>query len=233
MTRRRFGHWLTTLAAGAVISVAAFGAPWAIEGRVVGVSDGDTIALLDDAKTQHKIRPAGIDAWRKVRRSANARSRTYRRSYSRSESKPTATRRTGTAARSARCSSTCATLVWTRSAQEWRGTIRNISTSRRRRIGSFIETKKKPRRLVRSGCGRMRSRCRLGSGERPIGRNPNRAPRSGQQRPDHDVARAVVERRYRPPCSRSHFKQADVRGFRLAAMNGRPRSRHIAVGRPK
>ncbi|MGA7309819.1 MAG: hypothetical protein WBX05_12810, partial [Pseudolabrys sp.] len=96
MTRRRFGHWLTTLAAGAVISVAAFGAPWAIEGRVVGVSDGDTITLLDDAKTRHKIRPAGIDAWRKVRRSANARSRTYRRSYSRSESKPTATRRTGT-----------------------------------------------------------------------------------------------------------------------------------------
>ena len=117
MTRRRLGHWLTTLAAGAVISVAAFGAPWAIEGRFVGVSDGDR-----------------------------------------------------------------ATLVWTSSAWEWRGTTTNISTTRRRRIGSFIETKNKPRRRVRSGCGRMRSRCRRGSGgvdewipehsEMPINRPP-------------------------------------------------------------
>jgi endonuclease YncB( thermonuclease family) len=29
---------------------------------VVGVSDGDTITVLDDAKVQHKIRLAGIDA---------------------------------------------------------------------------------------------------------------------------------------------------------------------------
>jgi endonuclease YncB( thermonuclease family) len=33
-----------------------------IEGRVVGVSDGDTITLLDSSKTQHKIRLQGIDA---------------------------------------------------------------------------------------------------------------------------------------------------------------------------
>jgi endonuclease YncB( thermonuclease family) len=33
-----------------------------IEGRVVGVSDGDTITVLDGTKTQHKIRLAGIDA---------------------------------------------------------------------------------------------------------------------------------------------------------------------------
>jgi endonuclease YncB( thermonuclease family) len=33
-----------------------------IEGRVVGVADGDTITVLDAAKTQHKIRLAGIDA---------------------------------------------------------------------------------------------------------------------------------------------------------------------------
>ena len=31
-------------------------------GRVVGVSDGDTITLLDASKRQHKIRLAGIDA---------------------------------------------------------------------------------------------------------------------------------------------------------------------------
>lgn len=31
-------------------------------GRVVGVADGDTLTLLDDANQQHKIRLAGIDA---------------------------------------------------------------------------------------------------------------------------------------------------------------------------
>ena len=36
-------------------------ADWIVEGSVVGVSDGDTITVLDDAKTQHKIRFAGID----------------------------------------------------------------------------------------------------------------------------------------------------------------------------
>lgn len=33
-----------------------------LQGRVVGVTDGDTITLLDATKTQHKIRVAGIDA---------------------------------------------------------------------------------------------------------------------------------------------------------------------------
>ena len=32
------------------------------EGRVVGVSDGDSITVLDSAKRQHKVRLAGIDA---------------------------------------------------------------------------------------------------------------------------------------------------------------------------
>jgi endonuclease YncB( thermonuclease family) len=33
-----------------------------IEGRVVGVADGDTVTVLDANKVQHKIRLAGIDA---------------------------------------------------------------------------------------------------------------------------------------------------------------------------
>jgi len=33
-----------------------------LRGHVVGVTDGDTITLLDAAMTQHKIRVAGIDA---------------------------------------------------------------------------------------------------------------------------------------------------------------------------
>lgn len=33
-----------------------------LQGKVIGISDGDTITLLDGSKTQHKIRLAGIDA---------------------------------------------------------------------------------------------------------------------------------------------------------------------------
>lgn len=33
-----------------------------IEGKVVGVADGDTITVLDDTRNQHKVRLAGIDA---------------------------------------------------------------------------------------------------------------------------------------------------------------------------
>ncbi|MDO8776167.1 MAG: thermonuclease family protein [Burkholderiaceae bacterium] len=33
-----------------------------IQGKVVGVTDGDTITVLDQSKTQHKIRLSGIDA---------------------------------------------------------------------------------------------------------------------------------------------------------------------------
>jgi endonuclease YncB( thermonuclease family) len=43
-------------------STSAFPAEWIVEGRVVGISDGDTITVLDDTKTQHKIRLAAIDA---------------------------------------------------------------------------------------------------------------------------------------------------------------------------
>lgn len=33
-----------------------------IAGQVVAIADGDTLIILDDTKTQHKIRLAGIDA---------------------------------------------------------------------------------------------------------------------------------------------------------------------------
>jgi endonuclease YncB( thermonuclease family) len=47
-----------------VVSLLSAHSVWAysIQGRVVGVSDGDTITVLDSTKTQHKIRLAGIDA---------------------------------------------------------------------------------------------------------------------------------------------------------------------------
>ena len=33
-----------------------------LTGRIVAVADGDTVTLLDDSNTQHKIRLSGIDA---------------------------------------------------------------------------------------------------------------------------------------------------------------------------
>lgn len=43
----------------------------ALEGRVVGVSDGDTLTLLDASNIQHKIRLAGIDAPEKTQAFGN------------------------------------------------------------------------------------------------------------------------------------------------------------------
>lgn len=50
--------------AAAIILLIAFGAAAQTEltGRIVGVTDGDTITLLDASKTQHRIRLSGIDA---------------------------------------------------------------------------------------------------------------------------------------------------------------------------
>lgn len=50
------------VALGALLCAAAALARADIEGAVVGVSDGDTITVLDDAHSQHKVRLAGIDA---------------------------------------------------------------------------------------------------------------------------------------------------------------------------
>ena len=37
---------------------------WAVtlQGKVIGVSDGDTITVLDENRVAHKVRLAGIDA---------------------------------------------------------------------------------------------------------------------------------------------------------------------------
>ena len=52
----------------AVFFIAAIFAPfavakdWMIVGRVVSVTDGDTVVVLDREKAEHKVRLAGIDA---------------------------------------------------------------------------------------------------------------------------------------------------------------------------
>lgn len=51
---------ISILSAIVVLSQIAFAATYT--GRVVGISDGDTITVLDSSNTQHKVRLAGIDA---------------------------------------------------------------------------------------------------------------------------------------------------------------------------
>ena len=50
------------LAAVVAVPVSAAAAQWIVEGRVVGVTDGDTIKVLDATKTQHVVRLGSIDA---------------------------------------------------------------------------------------------------------------------------------------------------------------------------
>ncbi len=50
-----------TIVAALLLAALTWGAA-TIEGRVVGVADGDTVTMLDTEKVQHKIRLSGIDA---------------------------------------------------------------------------------------------------------------------------------------------------------------------------
>lgn len=53
---------MKNLAAALVVSLAAVCQAATIEGKVVAVSDGDTVTVLDAARQQHIVRLAGIDA---------------------------------------------------------------------------------------------------------------------------------------------------------------------------
>jgi endonuclease YncB( thermonuclease family) len=56
------GARMKQLLCGLILTVATVVCAETIVGHVVGVSDGDTITVLDAQKVQHKIRLAGIDA---------------------------------------------------------------------------------------------------------------------------------------------------------------------------
>jgi len=50
------------LLAGCLAATAHAAEPKSLEGRVVGIADGDTVTVLDASKAQHRMRLAGIDA---------------------------------------------------------------------------------------------------------------------------------------------------------------------------
>jgi endonuclease YncB( thermonuclease family) len=62
MTQKRSRQPVKTFLLTALLCLSAAAQPQTITGKVVGVSDGDTITVLDDQKRQHKIRLDGIDA---------------------------------------------------------------------------------------------------------------------------------------------------------------------------
>jgi endonuclease YncB( thermonuclease family) len=64
-----------SLAAGILVllySHAASATEWLVEGKVVALSDGDTITVLDENKKDHIVRIAGIDAPEKKQPYGNA-----------------------------------------------------------------------------------------------------------------------------------------------------------------
>jgi endonuclease YncB( thermonuclease family) len=60
-----------------VLSVSAGSAGPVYDGKVVGVSDGDTLIVLTPEKQQIKVRLAEIDARRSGNRSASGQNRAY------------------------------------------------------------------------------------------------------------------------------------------------------------
>jgi endonuclease YncB( thermonuclease family) len=53
---------LVLLLFGALCAAAPFAAADTLQGVVVAIQDGDTLTLLDEGNTQHRVRLAGIDA---------------------------------------------------------------------------------------------------------------------------------------------------------------------------
>ena len=94
-----------TRARALLVALALLAAPALAEvvtGRVVGVSDGDTITVLDGAKTQHKVRLSGIDAPEKGQAFGDRSRETCRASCSTGRWKRTAISATATGAKCAR-----------------------------------------------------------------------------------------------------------------------------------
>ncbi len=60
MNNMKLNNLLALFLFQACLQFSAYGE--VLKGKVVGVSDGDTITILDSAKDQHKIRLTGIDA---------------------------------------------------------------------------------------------------------------------------------------------------------------------------
>lgn len=76
MTRRATDLISRVVVAAIFLAAASATAQTTVSGLVVGVTDGDTLTLLDDSKQQHRIRLDGIDAPESGQPGAEPRTRT-------------------------------------------------------------------------------------------------------------------------------------------------------------
>ncbi|MDG1074042.1 MAG: thermonuclease family protein [Methylophilaceae bacterium] len=68
----KYQVFLRYIFAGVILATSYTSYAAELEGRVIGVSDGDTITILDASNTQYKIRLSGIDAPEKRQAFGNA-----------------------------------------------------------------------------------------------------------------------------------------------------------------
>lgn len=131
-----------------------------LHGRVVAVTDGDTVKVLDAANTQWKIRLMGIDAPEMkqafgARSKANLSDLVYGKSVTVEYSK---TDRYG------RTSSTASMPIWSRSKQAWPGITRSMRRNNSWQTARPMPRQKSKRAQGDAGFGTMRCLCRPGTG---------------------------------------------------------------------
>ena len=170
MSKRIFG-----IAVAASLALAASFSAWAdFAGTVVGVTDGDTITVLDASKTRHKVRLAGIDAPERDQpggfRAKESLSRLVyeRRVRVEGDKKDPTTElsaRCGSRRRIVRVAARRSTPASLRSPWVERGGSVGTRTSNRPRTGGATSMPNRKPRPGRSGCGEILARCRRGNGE--------------------------------------------------------------------
>ena len=98
-------------------------------GKVINVADGDTITVLDDTHTQHKIRLTGIDAPEKRQAFGNVSKQSLVEQVAGQSVAVEWVKVESTGARSARCCWPVWIATWCRSSAVWHGTTSSISGS--------------------------------------------------------------------------------------------------------
>lgn len=112
---------LTLLLAIALFGIPVLAKAAELEGRVVGVSDGDTITVLVGEHDSVKVRLAGIDAPEKAQPFGSVSKRIYRTMCTRKKLPLSGKRKIDTVEFSVECWSMEPMCAWSRFVQDWRG----------------------------------------------------------------------------------------------------------------
>ncbi len=135
-----------------------------LTGRIVGVSDGDTLTLIDAEHIPHKIRLSGIDTPEKRQPFGEKAKTAFPRSRTTERPRPNAGKLTAIGAAFALFLSTDGMLAWNKSRVDWHGGIGSTPRNRRDRNVPTTNTPSYWPNYIASGCGRARIRYRRGNG---------------------------------------------------------------------